>query len=111
MNDSARSTEAGVAGDQRLGTWLGVVIAVLLVGFGVVLYRILIRILGFEPTFAAKITHQAASAGNAHDSATGAHAYAEAVAATAESVHGFDEQSEKISKVVDVIREIANQTN
>ena len=61
MNDSATITEARVAGDQRLDVWLGVLIAILLIGSGSVLYRMLIRILGCEPAFAAKITHRIAS--------------------------------------------------
>ena len=61
MNDSAAITEATTPDDQRLGVWLGILIAILLIGSGSVLYRMLIRILGCEPAFAAKITHRIAS--------------------------------------------------
>ena len=60
MTVAEQATEGRLTTAQGMSIGLGLVIALLLVGSGVVVYRMLIRILGGEPGFAVDITHQIA---------------------------------------------------
>jgi methyl-accepting chemotaxis protein len=61
MDTSANTAENQISSAQIISISLGLALCVLVVGSGVAVYRLLIRILGSEPNYASEIAHRIAA--------------------------------------------------